>query len=249
MRDLEDGDMLYRGETLVSGDSAQVSLLRPDGSTMVIGESSFLPMSDELAAFYHEDTLDGGTTYASAAAAGDSENQELRGLLDALSGDGDINAAMEATASGGPRASGTDAQDAAPLAVEASIGSYVLTVSSVVGSVQARTADGHRRDLHEGDVIYQGEILVIGDDSSATLQLPAGGTMEVGESRTLPMTDELATYYYEDALSGSTSFANATGTASGESSDIGKLLDVLSGDGDVNTVLEATAAGRPTNDD
>ena len=65
----------------------------------------------------------------------------------------------------------------------------------------------------------------------------------------LPMTDELAAFYHEDARSGSISFASAPGTASGESNAIGELLDALSGDGDVNAVLEATAAGRPNDGD
>jgi len=239
VRDLEQGDALYNGETLLCGDDARLTLSRPDGSTLVVGASCQLPMSAPLVAYYQQDALDGGTTFALSATG-----QGVGSLLEVLHGQGDINAALEATAAGAPRASGAESLvDATP------IGTNVAIVTKLEGIAHARTADGGLRELQEGDVLYQGETLVTDAGTTATLELHDGHTIIVRGERSLPMTVTLATYYYEDALSGSTTYASTSGTPSGESKEVGELLKALSGGQDINATLEATAAGRKDRED
>lgn len=51
------------------------------------------------------------------------------------------------------------------------------TATLAVGTVQAVAADGSSRTLHDGDLVYSGEVIKTGDQSYANLDFTDGGTI------------------------------------------------------------------------
>ena len=106
------------------------------------------------------------------------------------------------------------------------------TVTSINGQAYARNAEGERRELRPGDVLFEGETLVTPDGGSAELSFVDGSSLLVSDVPEIAITGDLM-----------------TGTASGpdesavEDETVQQVLAALESGQDIGDVLEAPAAG------
>ncbi len=106
------------------------------------------------------------------------------------------------------------------------------TVTSINGQAYARNAEGERRELRPGDVLFEGETLVTPDGGSAELSFVDGSSLLVSDVAEIAITGDLM-----------------TGTASGpdesavEDETVQQVLAALESGQDIGDVLEAPAAG------
>ncbi len=106
------------------------------------------------------------------------------------------------------------------------------TVTSINGQAYARNAEGERRELRPGDVLFEGETLVTPDGGSAELSFVDGSSLLVSDVPEMAITGDLM-----------------TGTASGpdesavEDETVQQVLAALESGQDIGDVLEAPAAG------
>ena len=65
--------------------------------------------------------------------------------------------------------------------------SMVAIIKSVIGQVFAVSADGVKRQVFEGDRLFQGEQLLTGEFGAVTLQMPDGQNIELGNNQQWPL--------------------------------------------------------------
>ena len=124
----------------------------------------------------------------------------------------------------------------------------IATVAAVLGTAFARNENGEMREIKAGDTIYEGEVLVTPDGSSVELSMMDGSPLVVsGVNETLLTPDvvaELAANAQEAAASQDTLdelISGIRGLDGGSEEE--QILAALEGDGNLDDLLEETAAG------
>ncbi|HSG60060.1 MAG TPA: retention module-containing protein, partial [Pseudomonadales bacterium] len=124
----------------------------------------------------------------------------------------------------------------------------IATVAAVLGTAFARNENGELREIKAGDVIYEGEVLVTPDGSSVELSMMDGSPLVVsGVQETLLTPDvvaELAATAQEAAANQETLDELISGIRGLDTpSEEEQILQALEGDGNLDDLLEETAAG------
>ncbi|WP_420464453.1 retention module-containing protein, partial [Panacagrimonas sp.] len=109
-------------------------------------------------------------------------------------------------------------------------GDIIGKVQTIQGLVQVRSADGGIRDLMVGDHVREGDTALPSGNGKVTLLLADGGQLALSPGQTVAMTAELSSTEYP-------------GPDEGQISSVDQITQAIFGDGDLNTVLEPTAAG------
>ncbi|TCJ13911.1 retention module-containing protein [Parasulfuritortus cantonensis] len=108
----------------------------------------------------------------------------------------------------------------------------IAHVVSVKGEAFARAADGSMRLLKAGDMIYVGETLVTGHGAEVVLAFQDGHQATILPNESFYMAPEVAHDFQPDMNQA------AVGTA-----EIDKVIQTIAQGGDLNNMLEETAAG------
>lgn len=108
----------------------------------------------------------------------------------------------------------------------------VAHVVSLQGEAYARSADGSRRRLKEGDAIHVGETVVTGKDAVMVLACTDGQQMTLLPEETFQMSAEVAADFQPEP--------KQAAVGAGE---IDSIVQAIEQGGDLDQALEATAAG------
>ena len=108
-------------------------------------------------------------------------------------------------------------------------------VQAISGAVTAQNTDGQTRELHVGDIVYANEIVNTGVGATISIAQEDGNLIELTENNQL-MLDE--------SVLGNVASTDAAITNGEELTDLQEeLLAALEEDGDIDAILEETAAG------
>jgi VCBS repeat-containing protein len=111
----------------------------------------------------------------------------------------------------------------------------IARVSSIQGQAFAKDKNGALRVLRVGDQIFEGEVVVSGDNSRINLISPDGRTLVVNANDTLMIDAEVSGQFKPDA--GDAALLAA-------SKDANKIIQAINDGGSLDELLEETAAGE-----
>ncbi|HQY70765.1 MAG TPA: retention module-containing protein, partial [Pseudomonadales bacterium] len=111
-------------------------------------------------------------------------------------------------------------------------GQPIATVVTLTGAAFARDAEGSLRRLRVGETVRQGEEIVTESGARVEIEFLSGGTLAIGESRTIAISPELAPEEAPDATESAV-----------DSASVEQLLQSLGDSGDLLDKLPATSAG------
>jgi Bacterial Ig domain/Calx-beta domain len=110
--------------------------------------------------------------------------------------------------------------------------SVIATVVALTGTAYARNADGELRELKLGDVLLEGETVVTPDGGRVELSLADGNPLVIDDLPEMTLTADLIAER-----------AAAREESAVEDETVDQVLAALEEGGDLNELLEATAAG------
>ena len=115
----------------------------------------------------------------------------------------------------------------------------VATVARLVGGGIIRHADGTQSALRVGAPLKLGDVVVTSPGGSANVQMPGGGSVDIGNAQGDAVTIDKAAL---DILS------DPQDTKVSGTDVVNKVADIMKNGGDLNAQLEATAAGISVTD-
>ncbi len=110
-------------------------------------------------------------------------------------------------------------------------------VSAIQGKAFARDQDGNLRQLHIGDVIYEGDVVVTGAGSRIDLATPDRHSLVLRANETLTVDAEVFATVKPDATDAA---------LLGGARDVDRVIKAINEGGSLDALLDETAAGAGT---
>jgi hypothetical protein len=110
-------------------------------------------------------------------------------------------------------------------------------VSAIQGKAFARDQDGNLRQLHIGDVIYEGDVVVTGAGSRVDLATPDSHSLVLRANETLTVDAEVFATVKPDATDAA---------LLGGARDVDRVIKAINEGGSLDALLDETAAGAGT---
>ncbi|QLG89639.1 retention module-containing protein [Chitinibacter bivalviorum] len=108
-------------------------------------------------------------------------------------------------------------------------------VTQVMGEVKVLTLAGEIKTLQVGDKVNVGDTIQTGSDGAVSISLDGGGTISVGRSDSMPLTNEM--------------FAALVAPADNAAADAAKIQELIAQGADPTQVAAASAAGAGGGED